>query len=398
MNPSKNPFSPGAGMPPPELAGRDTVLSEATHVIQRKKGGHSERSFIYVGLRGVGKTVLLNEVQRIAQNENAITDFIEASANEPLSKVISASMRAALLSLDRIKGVSEKVKQGLRILKSFVSAAKIKYSDIEISLDIDAEPGVADSGTLTRDLAELFVAVGEAAKSRKASIVLLIDEIQNLPVEEFEALIMAVHRVDQKKLPVLIVGAGLPLLVKLTGEAKSYAERLFQYPDIGPLNEDEARRALVEPLLDADVHIDEDAVKLVTDKTQGYPYFIQEWGYQVWNMAETSPIKREDVVRSSKAASSRLDQNFFRSRYERLSNPQKTYLRAMAELGPGPHRSGDIAKLFGKSTSQLGTTREGLIKNGMIYSPNYGLAAFTVPLFDEYMKRVHPRFTRKLRP
>ena len=393
MKPSKNPFAPGAGMPPPELAGRDELLSEARLTIQRNKNGNSARSFIYVGLRGVGKTVLLNEVQAIAEDEKAISDFIEVSVNEPLSKVMIATMRAALLKLDRIKNVSEKVKQGLRILKSFVGAIKVKYEDVEFSLDIDAETGIADSGTLNRDLAELFVAVGEAAKSRESSIVLLIDEIQNLPVVEFEALIMTIHRVNQKKLPILVVAAGLPLIVKLTGKAKTYAERLFEYPKISELKNDEAQRAIVEPLSDANVSIDMNALELIINETKGYPYFIQEWGYQTWNNAEKSPITKNDVVKSSKAAIARLDQNFFHSRYERLTDIQKEYLRAMAELGPGPYRSGDIAKLLGKSTSQLGTTREGLIKNGMIYSPRYGQAAFTVPLFDEYMKRVQPEFS-----
>lgn len=232
MKPSKNPFAPGAGMPPPELAGRDELLSEARLTIQRNKNGNSVRSFIYVGLRGVGKTVLLNEVQAIAEDEHTISDFIEVSVNEPLSKVIIATMRSALLKLDRIRNVSEKVKLGLRILKSFVKAIRVKYEGVEFSLDIDAETGIADSGTLNRDLAELFVAVGEAAQSRESSIVLLIDEIQNLPIEEFEALIMAIHRLNQKKLPILVVAAGLPLIVKLTGKAKTYAERLFEYPKI----------------------------------------------------------------------------------------------------------------------------------------------------------------------
>jgi hypothetical protein len=314
-----NPFAPGAGAPPPELAGRDSILNDASLAIQRNKGGKSARSFIYVGLRGVGKTVLLNEVQAIAERESALTDFIEVSKNEPLSVVIIATMRAALLKLDRLKGVSEKVKQGLRVLKSFVGTVKVKYQDVEFSLDVDSETGIADSGTLTRDLAELFVATGEAAESRKSSIVILIDEIQNLPKEEFEALIMAVHRVDQKKLPVLIVGAGLPLLVKLTGDAKSYAERLFEYPRIGALSPEDVRRALAEPLEESGVKINADAVDLIMEKTKGYPYFLE--------------------------------------------------------------------------TSQLGPTRDGLIQNGMIYSPKYGYATFTVPLFDEFMKRIEPRFT-----
>lgn len=392
MKPYLNPFAPGAGMPPPELAGRDTLLSDAMLAIKRNTTGKSARSFIYVGLRGVGKTVLLNEVQAIADGKGAITDFIEVSNNNSLAKVMIATMRAILLKLDRMKNVSDKVKRGLRILKSFVGAVKVRHGDIEFSIDIDAESGVADSGTLTRDLAELFVAVGEAAKSRTSSIVLLIDEIQNIPEAEYEALIMAIHRVNQRKLPILVVGAGLPLLVKLSGKAKTYAERLFEYPTIGALKKSDASRALVKPLANANVSINSEAADLVIRKTQGYPYFIQEWGYQIWNKATGSSINKADVIKCSEAAIARLDQNFFHSRYERLSDVQKKYLRAMAELGPGPHRSGDIAKILGKSTSQLGTTREGLIRNGMIYSPEYGKTAFTVPLFDEFMKRIQTGF------
>jgi hypothetical protein len=303
-----------------------------------------------------------------------------------------ATMRTALLKLDRIKNVSDKVKQGLRILKSFIGAVKVKHGDLEFSIDIDGESGVADSGTLTRDLAELFVAVGEAARSRASSIVLLIDEIQNIKEKEYEALIMAVHRVNQRKLPVLVIGAGLPLLVKLSGQAKTYAERLFEYPSVGALGEIEAGRALNQPLEVAGVKINSDATDLVIKKTQGYPYFIQEWGYQIWNRSKGPSITKKDVIKCSEAAIARLDQNFFTSRYERLSEAQKQYLRAMAELGQGPHRSGDIAKILGKSTAQLGTTREGLIRNGMIYSPVYGKTAFTVPLFDEFMKRKQPDF------
>lgn len=390
MNPQANPYAPGAGTPPPELAGRDGVLVDARIAIERNQSGKSARSFMFVGLRGVGKTVLLNEVQAIAEEHGALTDFIEVSVHEPLSKTIVPTLRAALLKLDRIKGVSEKVKKGLRVLKSFVGAVKVKYEDVEFSVDVDAEPGIADSGTLTRDLAELFIAVGEAAKARNASIVILIDEIQNLPSEEFEALIMAVHRTDQKRLPIMVVGAGLPLLVKLSGDAKSYAERLFEYPDIGPLDSGEAARAIREPAAAADVSFTDDAIEAVIDKTKGYPYFLQEWGYQSWNIAEQSPITAADVEAAGEVAVHRLDQNFFRSRYERLSDPQKQYLRAMAELGPGPNKTGDIAESLGKQSSQLGPTRDALITNGMIFSPKYGYAAFTVPLFDEFMRRVEP--------
>ncbi len=388
MDPLFNPYAPGAGTPPPELAGRDAILADARLAIQRNMSGQSARSFMFVGLRGVGKTVLLNEIQAMAEEEGALTDFIEIGSNEPLPRLVIATLRSILLKLDRIKGVSEHVKKGLRVLKSFVGSVTVKVEGIEFSVDIDGEQGVADSGTLNRDLAEVFVAAGEAAKARKSSIVILIDEIQNLPMEEFEALIMAVHRVDQKRLPLLVVGAGLPHLVRLSGSAKTYAERLFEYPDIGPLEPSDARHALVKPAARAAVEFEEEAISTVVYETQGYPYFLQEWGYQAWNTAKVTPITAEDIERSSATVIERLDRNFFKSRYERLTDPQKAYLYAMAKCGPGPHRTGQIAKALGKSSQQLGPTRDALIISGMIYSPRYGYAAFTVPLFDAFMKRI----------
>jgi hypothetical protein len=393
MNPDTNPYAPGAGMPPPELAGRDEMLSNAKIAIRRTKNQKvSARSLIYVGLRGVGKTVLLNEIQHYADSQNSITDFIEASKTMPLSKALIATLRAALLKLDRQKGVSEKVKRGLRVLKSFISAVKVTYADIDISIDLEAEQGVADSGNLTRDLPELFVAVGEAAKARDSSVVILIDEIQNLPVAEFEALIMAVHRVNQQKLPVLVIGAGLPLLVRLTGEAKSYAERLFEYPEIGALSPADATRALVDPAAEEGVIFESAAVERIIEATAGYPYFIQEWGYQAWNLAKKSPITWNDIQRTETVVMQRLDTNFFRSRYDRLTDAQKLYLRAMAEIGDEPLSSGTIAKALCKKSQQVSPIREALIQSGMIYAPKYGQTAFTVPLFGGFMRRTIPIF------
>ena len=256
------------------------------------------------------------------------------------------------------------------------------------SVDVDSEQGVADSGTLSRDLPEVFIAAGEAAKARNRSIVILIDEIQSLSTKEFEALIMGVHRVNQKGLPFLVVGAGLPLLIKLAGDAKTYAERLFEYPEIGPLMPVDARRALVKPAAQADVKFQEEAITAIVFETQGYPYFLQEWGYQAWNTASTSPITTKDIEKSSAVAIDRLDRNFFRSRYERLSDSQKIYLHAMAECGSGPYRTGQIARALGKSPQQVATTREALINSGAIYSPRHGYASFTVPLFNGFINRI----------
>ena len=387
MKPQANPYAPGAGRPPPELAGRDTILEEARIAIQRSKLGRSALSLMFVGLRGVGKTVLLNEVRNITEEEGAIADLIEANTNRRLPITMITILRIALLKLDRGARVSEEVRRGLRVLKSFVGTLRVKYDDIEFFVDIDEEIGVADSGMLTRDLAEVFVAAGEAAKARKTAIVILIDEIQNLPGEEFEALIMAVHRTNQRDLPIMLVGAGLPSIIRMAGDIKSYAERLFEYPKINSLDREESRRALVKPAIASEVEFEDEAIEAIIEHTKGCPYFLQQWGYQVWNAATKSPITIADVRAASDLAIRRLDQNFFLSRYERLSNPQKNYLRAMAEIGPGPHNTGDIAGAMKKTQQQLGSTRDGLIAGGMIYSSGWGEVAFTMPLFDEFLNR-----------
>ena len=382
-----NPYFPGAGTHPPELAGRDDILADVRGAIRRNKLGAPARNFMFFGLRGVGKTVLLGELRSIAEDEGAVTNLVEVSANERLSITMIMILRAVLLRLDRGARVSEQVRHGLRVLKSFVGAIRVKYHDVEFSIDVDSEVGVADSGILTRDLAEVFVAAGEAARARESAIVILIDEIQNLPAKELEALIMALHGTSQRSLPFMFIGAGLPSIVKMAGDAKSYAERLFEYPKINSLDEKEARRALVKPAAASKVQFEDEAVEGIIERTKGYPYFLQEWGYQAWNVATGSPIKIADIRKASDLAIKRLDENFFFSRYKRLSNPQKDYLRAMAELSPGPHNTGDVAKVMKKSPQQLGTIRESLITGGMIYSPRRGDVAFTVPMFDEFMKR-----------
>ena len=389
MDPLTNPYAPGAGTPPPELAGRDSILAAADVAIQRNRLCRPARSFMFIGLRGVGKTVLLNEVGRIAEKYDAMSDFFEVGTNGPLAQAIITTLRTALLELDR-DGISGPVKRGLRVLKSFASTVRIRYGELEISVpDLETEPGTADSGILSRDLADLFMAAGEAARAHKTSIVILVDEIQNLPMEEFGALIMAIHHADQKQLPILVVGAGLPSLVKLSAETRSYAERLFEYPDVGALDDEGCRRALAEPAVREGVAFDDTVIAAVTGITSGYPYFLQEWGYQLWMTAERSPITLTDFATAQKIVVERLDRSFFRSRLERLTEPEKKYLQAMACLGPGPsYRSGDVAAAMGKRTSQLGPVREALIVKGMIYSPGYGHAAFTVPLFDDFMRRI----------
>ncbi len=388
MDPLTNPFAPGAGTPPPELAGRDSILVAADVAVQRNKACRPARSLMLVGLRGVGKTVLLNEMVQIAEKHGAISSFFEVGTNGPLAHTVITTLRAVLLRLEN-GGISGSVKRGLRVLKSFAAAVRIRYGDFDISIpDLDVEAGTADSGVLSHDLADLFVAVGEAARAQKTSVVILVDEIQNLVKEEIGALIMAIHHTDRRQLPILVIGAGLPSMIRLSSETRSYAERLFEYSDIGPLDETACRQALVEPARRADVVIDVEVITAVKERTGGYPYFLQEWGYQLWMTTGCSPITRDDLLTAQNVVMERLDRGFFRSRLERITHPEHKYLQAMASLGSGPaYRSGDIAMAMGKKTQQLGPVREALITKGMIYSTSYGYAAFTVPLFDGFLRR-----------
>jgi hypothetical protein len=332
MDPMQNPFSPGAGSPPPELAGRAPVLEQARLTLGRIKAGRPERSFLLVGLRGVGKTVLLNKVRELADNMSYRAVLIEAHEGKPLATLLLPALRQLLISLDRMANISQKAKRGLRVLKSFFNALKIKYHDIEIGIDIDPEVGTADSGSLEADLSEVFIALGEAAAERRTAIALIIDEMQYLNEEELSALIMAMHQISQRQLPVVLVGAGLPQLVALSGRSKSYAERLFQFPEVGALLPADAAAAVQEPVQEQGVQFTEEALQEIIRQTKGYPYFLQEWGYQAWNLATQSPIGI-DVVHAATAESiRRLDANFFRVRFDRLTPREKQYLRALARV------------------------------------------------------------------
>lgn len=391
MDPLHNPFSPGAGSPPPALAGRERILEQARITLGRIKAGRPERSQILIGLRGVGKTVLLNKIRELAEQADYKTVFIEAHENKPLVALLLPPLRQLLFSLDRMASVSEKAKRGLRVLRSFFNGLKIKYQDLEIGIDIDPEPGAADSGDLEADLSVVFLAVGEAAADRGAAIALIIDELQYLNEEELSALIMAMHQISQRQLPVVLIGAGLPQLVGLSGRAKSYAERMFQFPEIGPLQPADAAAALQAPVMEQRVRFTDEALKEIIRQTQGYPYFLQEWGYQAWNLAAKSPIGIDVVKQATHESIQRLDANFFRVRFDRLTPREKEYLQALAELGDGPHRSGDVAEQLGVKVQSVAPVRNELIKKGMIYSPAHGDTAFTVPLFDDFMKRIMPR-------
>ena len=393
MDPLSNPFSPGAGNPPPELAGRDDLLEQARITLGRVKAGRFEQSLMLVGLRGVGKTVLLNRVRELAEADDYLVVMIESTESRALPELLIPALRQVLIQLDTLEGLSTKVKRGLRVLRSFIGAVKVKIGEIEVGLDIDPEPGAADSGDLEADLAELFSAIGEAAQDRGKAVAVIIDEIQYLDETEMSALIMAMHRISQRQLPLVLVAAGLPQLVGLAGRSKSYAERLFQYPAVGPLNAEDARAALRDPLAAQDVAMTDRALEALVQITQGYPYFLQEWGYQVWNAATTSPIDVDVIDRATAFAIRKLDQSFFRVRFDRLTPREKDYLRALAELGDGTHRSGDVAEMLGVKIQSIAPLRSGLIRKGMIYSPQHGDTAFTVPLFEAFMRRTMPDWT-----
>lgn len=394
MDETLNPYAPGAGTRPPELAGRDDVLKSAKVTIKRVQLGRSVKSFIFIGLRGVGKTVLLNEVRRTAEEEGCATAQIEAHDGKSLPDLLVPELRRVLISLDTMAMATDATRRGLRVLRSFISNVKLKIGDLDVGISLPPEKGSADSGDLEADLTSLLAAIGEAAKSRGRPVVVTLDEMQYLSEFELSALIMAIHQVSQRSLPVLIVGAGLPQLVGQMGDSKSYAERLFAFPKIGELNAVDALAALKEPALREGVKYAPQALDQIIRVTRGYPYFLQEWGYHAWNAAEKSPIVEADAAEATRRATQSLDASFFRVRLDRLTPREKDYLRAMAELGPGPHRSGDIAEMLGVQVESVAPLRSNLIRKGMIYSPQHGDTAFTVPLFDQYMKRAVPNMPK----
>ncbi len=390
MDPVRNPFAPGAGTPPPELAGRDDLRETVRIALERVRLGLPTKSILMIGLRGVGKTVLLDRMRDDAEGEGIQTVRIEAPEGRSLPAMLAPQLRQALLRLSRNAQAKALSQRALRALAGFALALKVKYHDIEVGVDFDPEPGLADNGDLEHDLQALLETVGAAAKKAGTALAMFVDELQYVEESQLAALITALHRAAQRRLPIVLLGAGLPQLRGQMGLAKSYAERLFDFPEIGPLNEADARIAIAKPAKDEGVDINEDALRSIVRTTQGYPYFLQEWGKHAWDTAAKSPITAADVKRASAGAVAALDESFFRVRFDRLTPSEKVYLRAMAELGPGPHRSGDIAEQLGRKVTSLGPTRNQLIAKGMIWSPNHGDTAFTVPLFDEFMRRIMP--------
>ncbi|MGI9250724.1 MAG: AAA family ATPase [Pseudohongiellaceae bacterium] len=387
MNPIDNPFAPGAGTQPPELAGRDDIITSARTALQRGVAGRHAKSQILQGLRGTGKTVLLNKIKDLAESNSCVVSFIEAPENGSLAALLYPQVHQVLHKLSVLENAKAQAHAAMRALKSFASAFKVKISMGDITIAVDAEPGTADSGNLEFDLCDLFTKIGEAAKSAKQPWVLLIDELQYLQKDELAALIVALHRTNQENLPVLFFGAGLPHLTTMAGDAKSYAERLFAFPNIGPLEPEAASQAIRQPIEKEGESISDPALNQLLAATNGYPYFLQEWGFQTWNTASSSPINENDVSKASVAVLQSLDEGFFRVRYDRLTPKEREYVIAMANCGQGPYRSADVADRLGAQMSSLSTRRDKIIAKGVIYSPARGDVAFTVPMFEAFIKR-----------
>ncbi len=390
MSPIDNPYAPGAGASPPQLAGRDEVR-EAVHIsIMRAARGNAAQNVLLVGLRGVGKTVLLDRIREDAEAGGIHTVRVESPEKRSLPALLAPQLRLALLRLSKVDKAKELATRGLAAIAGFAKSLKVKYHDIEVGLDVAPMAGLADNGDLEQDLLALLEAAGEAAKAAQTALILFVDEIQYVPEDQLAALIAALHRVAQRRLPVLLVGAGLPQLRAKMGQAKSYSERLFTYPLVDALPPAAAADALTIPAAKVGVAYTAGAIESIVKQTKGYPYFLQEWAKHAWDEAPASPITEADVARASDVTIAKLDESFFRVRFDRLTPAERRYLRAMAELGPGPHRSGDIADCLKRGVTALGPTRSSLIAKGMVWSPAHGDTSFTVPLFDEFMRRTIP--------
>lgn len=387
MDPFRNPFAPGAGSRPPELAGRDAILEMGRISCGRAVNGKSARSILLLGLRGTGKTVLLNEIGRNAERENLLVSRVESPEGESLARLLYPEMRKVMRSLSGVESAKQLATRGLKGLRNFASVFKIEFAGLGIGVEADDEPGLADSGDIQYDLPDLFLIIGRAAQAAKRGWLLLIDEVQYLSDSDLAALIVAMHRMAQEGLPVILVGAGLPQIAKLAGEAKSYAERLFQYPAVGALDRDSAAQAVEKPILEEGATIAPEALDMIVTRTQGYPFFLQEWGSVVWNHADGPMITVADVEQSYAETLALLDEGFFKVRIDRLTKAEVQFVKAMAGLGEGPYAMADIAKTMGRTLSSLGPARANIISKGMIYSSDHGYLDFSVPLFAEFMRR-----------
>ena len=394
MDRVRNPYAPGAGSPPPELAGRSGVIETMQTAMERAAQAKGVQHPLLVGLRGVGKTVLLVKAEQIANDRGYLVIDVEATETKSLPDLIVPGLRKALYSLSVMENAKEQARRALRVLKSFVGKVKLSVAGT-VELSVEPEHGVADSGDIEADLPDMFVAIGEAAKAASRPVVIIIDELQYLSTTEFSALIMSIHKINQRQLPITLIGAGLPQLLALAGNSKSYAERLFTYPEVDALPDQDARQAITMPALEQGVQFAREAVDRIMELTHNYAYFLQQWSHDSWNRAQGPRIELADVDAATSDAIRQLDGSFFKVRYDRCTPSERHYMRALAQLGSGVQRSGDVAELMKVKQPSAAPTRNTLIKKGMIYSPAYGDTAFTVPMFDEFMRRIIPEFFPK---
>lgn len=385
MDPYRNPFAPGAGNRPPELAGRSAILEAAKVACGRAVLGRNARSIMLLGLRGVGKTVLLNEIGRNADQEGLLVSRVEAPEGESLARLIFPEMRKVMRSLSGVETARHLAMRGLRGLRNFAAIFKIEMAGVEVGMD--PEPGLAETGDLKYDLPDLFTLIGKAAQAAGRGWLLLIDEVQYLSEADLSALIVALHRISQDGLPVLMVGAGLPQVARLAGEAKSYSERLFHYPAVGALDPVSAGQAVEKPLVEEGASIAPEALGIIVGRTQGYPFFLQEWASAVWENSEGPEVTPADVESAYAETLARLDEGFFKVRIDRLTKTEVQFVKAMAQLGDGPYAMADIAKSMGRSQQSLGPARASIISKGMVFSSDHGYLDFSVPLFADFMRR-----------
>jgi hypothetical protein len=383
---SRNPYTPDMGARPPFLAGRDPELEYFEELLDQLTAGGTQKHLVLTGLRGVGKTVLLNEFEFDCESVGWAGEVRELAEESRIAHVVAKAARKALLQLSATRRAGDSVRRALRVLKGFT----LTLGDLELQFDVDAMEGIADSGDLADDLRDVFTEIGQAAAAHGSGFALVLDEMQNLSRPDMEALIVGLHRAKQKSLPVALVAAGLPLLPDLTGDAKSYAERGFEFRRIGPLPHDAAVKALEEPAGQQGVAWQGEALDRVVSLTQGYPYFLQEYGREIWRMGLDPVISAEQVAAAEPVVQEYLDENFFRQRVGKLPDAERRYLSAMAELGDGPQETREVAALLGQTQQALSTLRDRLIKASLIYAPRRGCVDFTVPLCGDYVRRHHP--------
>ncbi|MGM8930105.1 AAA family ATPase [Salinicola halophyticus] len=389
MDPYGNPFAPGAGSRPPELAGRDAILQAAKISCGRAIKGRAARSIMLLGLRGTGKTVLLSEIGRIAEAEGFLVSRVEAPEETNLAGLLYPEMRKVSRSLSGVEAAKHHASRALGGLRNFASVFNIEVAGVNIGVEPPPEPGLAESGDMQHDLPDLFDQIGRAAQAANKGWVLLIDEVQYLSQQDLSALIVALHRISQDGRPIVFIGAGLPQVARLAGEAKSYAERLFNYPAVGALDEEAAAKAIEKPILDEEASISHAALAAIFDVTKGYPFFLQELASFSWNNAPGPEINERDVQESYTETISSLDNGFFRVRLDRLTKAEVGFVKAMAALGDGPYQVADIARAMNRTQKSIGPARASIIYKGMIYSTDHGYLDFTVPLFADFIRRKH---------